>query len=120
MPAKPLLVPNHLLPRNPDLPEAGKPSVSAPENLDRMLHVWQSRYTGGRSPSTVGLAVLDWAAHAANSPFQTAALASTAFAQWSRLVSTTMRGEMAIKPAPDDRRFANPAWQQYPYNLLTQ
>ncbi|MEI9924288.1 MAG: poly-beta-hydroxybutyrate polymerase N-terminal domain-containing protein [Bradyrhizobium sp.] len=26
-----------------------------------MLHVWQSRYTGGRSPSTVGLALLDWA-----------------------------------------------------------
>ena len=93
---------------------------SAPENLDRMLHVWQSRYTGGRSPSTVGLALLDWAAHAANSPFQTAALAGTALTQWSRLISTTMGGEMAIKPAPDDRRFASPAWRQYPYNLLTQ
>jgi polyhydroxyalkanoate synthase subunit PhaC len=120
MPETPLLAPNPSLPQNADLLETVKPSISAPENLDRMLHVWQSRYTGGRSPSTVGLAVLDWAAHAANSPFQTAALASTAFAQWSRLVSTTMRGEMAIKPAPDDRRFANPAWQQYPYNLLTQ
>jgi polyhydroxyalkanoate synthase len=116
-----MLVPNTLLPRNPDLPEpAGKPYISAPENLDRMLHVWQSRYTGGRSPSTVGLALLDWAAHAANSPFQTAALASTAFGQWSRLVSTSMGGEVAIRPAPDDHRFASPAWQRYPYNLLTQ
>jgi polyhydroxyalkanoate synthase subunit PhaC len=120
MPETPLLAPNPSLPQNADLPETGKPSISAPENLDRMLHVWQSRYTGGRSPSTVGLAVLDWAAHAANSPFQTAALASTALAQWSRLVSMTMGGEMAIKPAPDDHRFASPAWQQYPYNLLTQ
>jgi polyhydroxyalkanoate synthase subunit PhaC len=108
------------IPGNLDLSRVPTSPISAPENLDRMLHVWQSRYTGGRSPSTVGLALLDWAAHAANSPFQTAALASTAFGQWSRLVSATMGGEMAIKPAPDDHRFASPAWQQYPYNLLTQ
>jgi polyhydroxyalkanoate synthase len=120
MPKTPLLVPNRLISKNPDLPETEKPPISAPESLDRMLHVWQSRYTGGRSPSTVGLALLDWTAHAANSPFQTAALASTALAQWSRLVSTTMGGEMAIKPAPDDHRFAGSAWQQYPYNLLNQ
>jgi polyhydroxyalkanoate synthase subunit PhaC len=108
------------IPGNLDLSRVLKSPISAPENLDRMLHVWQSRYTGGRSPSTVGLALLDWAAHAANSPFQTAAIAGTAFTQWSRLASTTMGGEMAIKPAPDDHRFASPAWQQYPYNLLTQ
>ena len=120
MPAKPLLVSNPLLPQNRDVPGAGKPSISAPENLDRMLHAWQSRYTGGRSPSTVGLALLDWAVHATNSPFQTAALANTALTQWSRLMSTAMGGEMAIKPAPDDHRFASPAWQQYPYNFLTQ
>jgi polyhydroxyalkanoate synthase len=108
------------IPGNLDLSRVPTSPISAPENLDRMLHVWQSRYTGGRSPSTVGLALLDWAAHAANSPFQTAALASTAFGQWSRLVSATMGGEMAIKPAPGDHRFASPAWQQYPYNLLTQ
>jgi len=108
------------IPGNLDLSRVLKSPISAPENLDRMLHVWQSRYTGGRSPSTISLALLDWAAHAVNSPFQTAALAGTALTQWSRLVSTTMGGEMAIKPAPDDHRFASPAWQQYPYNVLTQ
>jgi polyhydroxyalkanoate synthase subunit PhaC len=113
-------VSKQMLPGNPDSLQVLDPPISVPENLDRMLHVWQSRYTGGRSPSTVGLALLDWAAHATNSPFQTAALASTALTQWSRLVSTTMGGEMAIRPAPDDHRFASPAWQQYPYNLLTQ
>jgi polyhydroxyalkanoate synthase len=110
----------HGIPGHLDLSKVLKSPNSAPENLDRMLHVWQSRYTGGRSPSTVGLALFDWVAHAANSPFQTAALASTALGQWSRLLSTTMGGEMAIKPAPDDHRFASPAWQQYPYNVLTQ
>ena len=118
MPETPLLVPKRL--KNPDPVETGKPPISMPESLDRMLHVWQSRYTGGRSPSTVGLALLDWAAHATNSPFQTAALAGTAFAQWSRLARTAMGAEVAIVPKPDDHRFVASAWQQYPYNLLSQ
>jgi transposase InsO family protein len=56
----------------PDIRPLRTPSAGAitPADLDRMLHVWQSRLTGGRSPSTVGLAFLDWAAHAANAPFQ--------------------------------------------------
>jgi len=119
MPETPLLVPKRLILKNPD-PAEKKPPISMPESLDRMLHVWQSRYTGGRSPSTVGLALLDWAAHATNSPFQTAALAGTAFTQWSRLARTAMGAEAAIMPKPDDHRFVAPAWQHYPYNLLTQ
>jgi len=86
MPETPLLVPKRLILKNPD-PAEKKPPISMPESLDRMLHVWQSRYTGGRSPSTVGLALLDWAAHATNSPFQTAALAGTAFTQMVTLGS---------------------------------
>jgi polyhydroxyalkanoate synthase subunit PhaC len=89
-------------------------------NLDRMLHAWQSRFTGGRSPSTLSLAFMDWAAHAADAPFQTAALARTAMAQWLRLTQTAMGGEKAIVPQIGDRRFAHPAWQQRPYDLLTQ
>ena len=119
MPETPLLVPKRLISKNPD-PAEKKPPISMPESLDRMLHVWQSRYTGGRSPSTVGLALLDWAAHATNSPFQTAALAGTAFTQWSRLARTAMGAEAAIMPKPDDHRFVAPAWQHYPYNLFTQ
>ena len=120
MPQTPLPVPKQLVSRSPDLPETGKQPISMPEKLDRMLHILQSRYTGGRSPSTVGLALLDWAAHATNSPFQTTALAGTAFEQWSRLARTAMGAEAAITPKPDDHRFVAPAWQHYPYNLLTQ
>ncbi len=54
---------------------APAPAVGA--EMDRMLHDWQARFTGGRSPSTVALAMLDWAAHAGNAPFETAALART-------------------------------------------
>src|ERR1700722_10077221 len=120
MPQTSLLVPKRLISKNPEPPKTEKPPINVPENLDRMLHVWQSRYTGGQSPSTVGLALVDWAAHATNSPFQTAALAGPAFAQWSRSVRTAMGAEAGITPKPDDHRFVAPAWRQYPYNLLTQ
>jgi len=99
---------------------APAPHLSAPTDLDRMLHVWQSRFTGGRSPSTVGLAFLDWAAHAANAPFQMAALGRTALAQWQRLAHAAAGNAPVIAPQPDDRRFAHPAWQRRPYDLLTQ
>ena len=88
--------------------------------LDRMLHDWQSRFTGGRSPSTVGLAFLDWAVHAANAPFETAGLGRTALAQWQLWARAAAGGEPAIAPEPDDRRFTNPAWQRRPYDLMAQ
>ena len=114
----------------PVLPPVPSPEVAAPlsappgmttaADLDRLLHVWQSRLTAGRSPSTVGLALLDWAAHAANAPFQTAELGQTALTQWLRLVQAAMGGQTAIAPPPGDRRFDHLAWQQPPYHLLTQ
>jgi polyhydroxyalkanoate synthase subunit PhaC len=91
-----------------------------PADLDRALHAWQNRFTGGRSPSTVALACLDWAAHAVNAPFQTADLGRTAMAQWARLIRMAAGMEAPIEPEPDDHRFSSPAWHQRPYDLLTQ
>ena len=116
---KPILAP--ITP--PDVRPREAPSTSkltAAANLDRLLHASQSRFTAGRSPSTLSLAFSDWAVHAMNAPFQTAALARTAMAQWQRLAHTAMGGGNAIAPLPGDRRFAHPAWQQHPYDLLTQ
>ena len=71
-------------------------------------------------PSTVALAYLDWAAHAANAPFQTAELARSAVGQWRRLLRIVLGQEAKVPPPPGDRRFAAPAWQQHPFDLLTQ
>src|SRR5271168_3512307 len=94
-PARPLVQPPDI--RRPPEPS---PRMTAAAGLDRMLHVWQSRNTAGRSPSTVGLAFLDWAAHAANAPFQTAELGRAALAQWQRLVRAAMGGKTVIEPQP--------------------
>jgi polyhydroxyalkanoate synthase len=99
---------------------ATPPPEPASDNLDRLLHNWQSQFTGGRSPSTVALAMLDWAAHASNEPFRTASLAKTAFGQWQRLSAAMLGGPAAIAPLAGDHRFSNAAWQKHPYNLLVQ
>jgi polyhydroxyalkanoate synthase len=109
-------------PPQPALTDAAPPPrrTTTPADLDRLLHDWQSRFTGGRSPSTVSLAFLDWAAHAANAPFQTASLGRTALEQWRRLAQAAMGGQASIAPRPGDNRFADSAWGQRPYDLLTQ
>nr|WP_294529849.1 alpha/beta fold hydrolase [uncultured Rhodopila sp.] len=96
------------------------PPRVAPAEVDQWLHAWQSRFTGGRSPATVALAYLDWAAHAANAPNQTAELTRTGLEQWNRLVRIAMGIEPKLTPPPGDHRFASPAWQRHPYDLLTQ
>jgi len=95
-------------------------SPSAAADLDRMLHAMQSRFTGGKSPSTISLAFLDWVAHVANAPFQTAELGRVALAQWARLMSAAAGGSDAIAPDSDDHRFADAAWRKAPFYLLTQ
>jgi len=64
MPAPPAAPPSRALAS----PSAGLPP-SAREDLDRLPHLARSRFTAGRSPSTVPCAFLDWAVHAANAPF---------------------------------------------------
>jgi polyhydroxyalkanoate synthase len=63
---------------------------------------------------------MDWAAHTANAPFQTAALGRSALTQWIRLGHAALHGEAAITGQTGDRRFSDPAWKKAPYALLAQ
>jgi polyhydroxyalkanoate synthase subunit PhaC len=94
--------------------------MTAHVNFDRVLHVMQSHFTGGRSPSTLSLAFLDWMAHAANAPFRMAAQVGMAPVYWQRFVHAAMAGKKAIKPLPSDHRFDDSAWEKYPYDMLVQ
>jgi len=95
-------------------------SGTTAEELDRLLHAWQSRFTAGHSPSTSSLAFLDWAAHALNAPFQTAEMGRGAIEHWQRLARIALGAE-AMLPLPEgDHRFADRAWSRPPYNLVVQ
>ena len=112
-------MPDMAVPAPPGAP-AAPIHVTTDADLDRQLHGWQSRFTAGLSPSAVALACLDWATHAANSPFRAAGWGRTAVENWRRLLVAAVTGTPAISPSPDDHRFQSLAWQQRPYSLLAQ
>ena len=94
--------------------------------LDRLVHAAQGRLTGGLSPVSAGLAALDWAVHLADSPAHLARLGVTAAQKAARLGDYATRrslGQAAqpcARPVRGDRRFDDPAWQRWPFDVLAQ
>lgn len=93
-------------------------SASTVASLDRLFHASQAKITFGMSPSTVGLAFIDWVAHLANAPFYRLALGYDAMERWGSLTQAFFSDAPAIQPDPADHRFADPAWTQKPYSLF--
>lgn len=94
--------------------------------LDRLLHAWQGRFTLGLSPAALTLAYVDWLTHLANAPGKQQALAQLALAQlvtFNRYALGAALSPQAPPEDPDlpeDRRFAAPEWQLWPFNLYAQ
>lgn len=95
---------------------------SPEDRLDTLVRAAIARATASLSPAAVTLAGLDWALHLAASPGKRMALARLAWQladQWLHLLrSGGPLPPAQDTPAPADRRFAAPAWQQWPFNLL--
>ncbi|AMN38485.1 PHA/PHB synthase family protein [Rhodoplanes sp. Z2-YC6860] len=95
--------------------------------IDRSLHAAAARFTLGLSPAALTEAYLDWATHLTFSPGKQLQLIDKAARKALRFNSylrccATERGssEACILPLPQDRRFAGPDWQRWPYNALHQ
>ncbi|OZI74780.1 PHA/PHB synthase family protein [Bordetella genomosp. 12] len=90
--------------------------------LDRAAKAALARCTASLSPAAGLLAWMDWACHLANAPGTRLALGELAFDQATRLGQAMAAGaSTAPDPALDtDRRFSDPAWQQWPFTLYRQ
>jgi polyhydroxyalkanoate synthase len=86
---------------------------------DGLWHAAQGRFTGGLSPSGLGLAFLDWAVHLANPPHRRAQLVHSAGTHWLRLLQASA-GQDVIEPVPGDRRFEDERWKAYPFTVFRQ
>jgi len=95
-------------------------TLNAPEDLDRLLHAWQSRLTGGLSPGIFLLSFFDWFLHAANSPFRMAEMSRQALAQMRRWGEIALGREAPAEAEPADHRFAYAGWRRRPFSLLAQ
>ncbi len=90
-------------------------------NADRLLHATMGKWTGGLSPAALSSAWLDWAMHLAISPSKQAEIVEMGVRQWERLGHLLMHAqdgtcEHCIEPLPQDPRFRDPAWDQWPYS----
>ncbi len=97
-------------------------------DTDRMIHATVSKLTGGLSPAALGEAYFDWLTHLLSSPGHQARLTVKAFSKYYRIAAYLAECathphdavKPCIQPLASDRRFAAPAWQQQPFNLLSQ
>ena len=99
--------------------------IEPPTTTDRMLHAALGRMTCGISPAALALAWTDWTLHLAESPGKWARLCEKALRKAGRFgnyAACAAAGECApcIDPLPQDRRFGDYAWQQWPFNVIHQ
>lgn len=96
------------------------------ETIDRAAFAMIAQATGGLSPVTLAQALVDWSIHLAASPGKRMQLAAKGGRKWLRLADYLLHmndsgnGGPAIEPLPQDHRFDDPAWQNWPHNLFTQ
>jgi len=91
----------------------------------RLRRAQLARRTLGISPASLMLAYADWLAHFLIAPDKHELLARRALRQGQRLVAYAARAwsgdcPPCIEPLVQDRRFSDPAWQRWPYNVLQQ
>ena len=103
-----------------------QPEVCRPDALDTLANAWRARSTGGLSPAAGLLAWYDWALHLSLSPGKQRSLIEKGLHKQQRLARYALRVASAhdcptcIEPLEQDRRFAAPAWQQWPFNVIHQ
>ena len=105
--------------------DARDPHTPSPVlDLDRAAHAALGRLTQGLSPAAFLLAYLDWVVHLAIAPGKQQALIQKARQQCLRLAEvalpTTSPTAPCIEPLPQDHRFDDPAWRQWPFNMMAQ
>lgn len=112
----------------PSIFERDSHSVTAlGEVMDRATHAAIARTTGGLSPASLAGAWADWLLHLSLSPGKQLQLGEKAYRKWLRLARFTAacmlaggRAEPCIDALPQDRRFRDPKWEQWPFNVAYQ
>lgn len=94
----------------------------ASAHWDKLLNAALGAATAYISPAAFSLAMTDWLLHLALSPSRRELLVAKAWKKYWRWVALAQSNGAAccIEPLPQDKRFTDPAWQRWPYNLIYQ
>jgi polyhydroxyalkanoate synthase len=96
------------------------------KTLDRLFNASIANASAGIDPRVVPLALLDWWVKLAWSPGTHLRLAEKVWRKAVRLGIYASQSAVdpaappAIEPLPQDRRFDDPSWRLWPYNLIQQ
>jgi polyhydroxyalkanoate synthase len=95
--------------------------------IDLPLHAAIAHLTKGLSPASLAAAYTDWLIHLAGSPDKQTQLMQQAaefFSQYGAYMQHCGSGlsdqTQCVKPLAHDKRFADPAWRQWPFNAISQ
>ena len=94
--------------------------------LDRAFKANLAQLTAGITPAGLAGIYFDWLSHLALSPGKQLELIEKAgrklarFAQYAGQSALDFDTPPCIEPLPQDRRFRDDAWRQWPYNLIYQ
>ncbi len=111
------------------MPTPANAPLSMAERLDPTVHAALARSVASLSHASALMAASDWALHLAASPGRCMDLAHLALRQGQEMAAYALarmaagpdkEARHAVATPTQDRRFADPAWQQWPFNLMHQ
>ncbi|HXZ16643.1 MAG TPA: alpha/beta fold hydrolase, partial [Roseiarcus sp.] len=94
--------------------------------VDRLARAMLARATQGISPNALAQTWADWTLHLAQAPgkrlelMQSAAMTAARLNLWLPYAFADGRHAPPFAPLPTDRRFADPGWSQWPFNVYVQ
>jgi polyhydroxyalkanoate synthase subunit PhaC len=107
---------------------ARPPDAQHSTNLDRQIIAMLSQWTGGLSPASLLLAFFDWGLHLSIHPSKQLALLERyqqdtirALCQLQCFISADLPAkDECLQSTRQDKRFADPSWQQWPFFFFYQ
>ena len=109
--------------------EAISSPASTADRIDWMVRATLARWTASISPASLQLAWNDWAAHLAGAPGKRFELVRQSllmmrdlanYAGHCALPGADPEAHPCVTARPGDRRFQEPEWNHWPFNLLQQ
>lgn len=94
-------------------------------SADLALRAWLGNFTANVSPAALSLAWQDWASHLALSPDkqkELTLLAQNGMRRWIEFAQASTIGAPfePVAPLAQDKRFSDPAWNAWPWNVVSQ
>src|SRR5271170_5891184 len=96
------------------------PEATAEEQLAREMRAQLAAVTGGLAPDDYAQAWWGWYLRVAQTPGKPSAIAKTAYDALLDNFNFGMRAATGqpVAPSAEDKRFASPAWNQWPFNVM--